>query len=85
MTNPPPTPTAPADAGTPPPVTVHRFIVGGGSVVIDGKSHWPNMLRLEMTREDAFDLMWSLISQLRTGRKHIEVSWMGQTTEEHDD
>lgn len=81
MTNPPPTPTAPADAGTRQPVTEHRFVVADGSVVI-----WQNLLRLQMDRFDAFSLMQSLIAQLRDGgNKTVEFQWMGLLTEEHDD
>ncbi|GAF91903.1 unnamed protein product [marine sediment metagenome] len=57
---------------------VHDFKVSGGAEIIDGKSNWPDCFNLSIPDFHAWELVHSLLVQLRRGEKNIEHGFCGK-------
>lgn len=58
------------------------FEVHGGEIVDSrGKSDWPDMVNVTMSKSAAWDLFYSLMMQLRDGAETVQYAHMGQLKE----
>ena len=57
---------------------LNKFKVHGGQAVTHGKPYWPDHLYLVMTRSQAWNLVTSLLQQLRYEEATIENPFMGK-------
>ena len=55
----------------------HKFEAGGGKATKEG-SHWPDCLTLSMPRFYAWELLYSLIAQLRSSEVTVTFSNCGK-------
>jgi phage-related protein len=59
----------------------HMFEFGGGRVVENGKSNWPDCITINMGKHEAWDLVQNLVSQLRdSDRVEFRYSSCGKIT-----
>lgn len=68
----------------------HRFTHRAGRAMIGGKSYYPDYLRLDLSRRDAFDLAMQLLEAIRSpepgvGGGTIQVTRLGELTREEED
>ena len=59
----------------------HRFVGHAGQQFINGKTWYPDMLRLRLPRDDAFRLMRTCCTQLQVGDE-LEIELFGEMNHE---
>lgn len=43
----------------------HVFALAGGRSIVDGKSHYPDLVRLRLSKEQAMDMAYALFTAAR--------------------
>jgi hypothetical protein len=62
-------------------IKVHNFNVGGGNVVTNGKSHWPDCLNVILPKNRILSLMETLINSMQYNDKNkdtVSLNFMGK-------
>ena len=59
----------------------YNFEVHSGVKIIDGKVYWPNQLYLSIPRFYAWELVQTLLNQIRRNEENIEVYFSGELKE----
>lgn len=46
---------------------IHDFKILGGKQLVEGKTYYPNLLRLHVSKQQAWEIAWKLFNELRQG------------------
>ena len=70
---------------------VHKFVARGGQVIEDGRSSYPNLLRVRLIPSDAWRVLRQLVNDLdrqyysdKSSLKDVEIDLLGELTEEEE-
>lgn len=65
-------------------INEHRFVEGEGETIVDGKSEYPDFLRVYIKREDALTFALNILRKLENPRPNenplIEIPLFGELT-----